>query len=655
MGGGGGGGNTTTVQKADPWKGVQPYLLTGFEQLANLYGTPQYNAKGSITGWALGQGPQYYPGSTIAQPNWLEAAGQNQQLSALSGLMSMGQAGQTGLYGLLGGAGTARAGAIDADQAINTLLAGGQNMMGAGAGMYSGAAYDMNRLADSQAQMGNNTLANVNRLAGIYGQSQATGGLNNLYDAIRMANTSGDAALAGGLGQLSQLGGAAGQFGLGQLGGGFGGLDAFGGASGQGLGMMGGAAGGLGGIGGAQQGLGGAANLGAVQALGNQLGSGGMEAGQAGALQGMQHLLGAGDVMNNPYLASAMNAAIRPVREQFTEQVMPGIRQGAMEAGQMGSSRQGVAEGIASRGYMDTIADLTAQMGSQAYGQGLQAVQAGAGIGQGLLGQGLGAAGQLGQLGQGFTGQALQALAQQGQLGQGMAALGLDATGQRLGAAQGLLGMGVGAAGQQAGLGQQLLGQQMGGAGQLLGFGQNMMGLQAQLGSGALDRATQLQNALLGGGINLAGQGMQGIGTAGQLGQGMYESGMTAAGRGLALQPQAMQSMLMPGQIQQQIGQQRTADAQAQLNANIQRWNYNQSLPFAQMSDYLALLSGAPGGTTTQYQSGVGGGSNSLMSGLGGAMTGYGMGSSLAGALGMAAGPWAWGGALLGGGLGLFG
>lgn len=48
-----GGGGGTTTQKADPWSGVQPYL-------ANMYQRADATAKGTP--------PQYYPGSTVAQP-----------------------------------------------------------------------------------------------------------------------------------------------------------------------------------------------------------------------------------------------------------------------------------------------------------------------------------------------------------------------------------------------------------------------------------------------------------------------------------------------------------------------------------------------------------------------------------------------------------
>jgi hypothetical protein len=50
-GGKGGGGSTTTVQKADPWKGQQRYLSTGFDAALNIFNSG---------------GPQYYPNQTYA-------------------------------------------------------------------------------------------------------------------------------------------------------------------------------------------------------------------------------------------------------------------------------------------------------------------------------------------------------------------------------------------------------------------------------------------------------------------------------------------------------------------------------------------------------------------------------------------------------------
>jgi len=326
-----------------------------------------------------------------------------------------------------------------------------------------------------------------------------------------------------------------------------------------------------------------------------------------GAIPAIDKLMAAGDPANNQYFQGAVQAAIRPITEQFTEQVLPSIRSGAIGAGQMGSSRQGVAEGIASRGYMDTVGDITAQMGNQAYGQGLQAMQAAGGLGGqlaslggGQIGQAAGLQGQLAGLGSQFAGQGLGALgqsgglsAQLGGLGSQFAGQGLDAMGGGAGVLGGLYGQGLGALGQAGSLGQGMMGA----------------------GTGAL-------------------------GTSGALGQGIYGTGMESSARGAALAPGIAQMGYGIGQNLERIGQQQTADAQAQTDADIARWNYEQQLPYSQMSDYLALLQGASGGTTASSM--TPGQSGSLFGRVGGgAMAGYGLTSS----------PW---GALAGGLLGLF-
>jgi hypothetical protein len=83
--------------------------------------------------------------------------------------------------------------------------------------------------------------------------------------------------------------------------------------------------------------------------------------------------LNAMDVQNNPYLAQAMQAAIRPITESYTDAggVMSGIRTNAANAGQYGGSRQGVAEGIAADRYMEQVGDTMAKMGSDAYNKGM--------------------------------------------------------------------------------------------------------------------------------------------------------------------------------------------------------------------------------------------------------------------------------------------
>lgn len=65
----------------------------------------------------------------------------------------------------------------------------------------------------------------------------------------------------------------------------------------------------------------------------------------------------------DPVIANAQ----RRLGEQFNEQVLPGIRGGAMSAGQYGSSRQGIAEGLAARGLGYAMGDMSANLYNQAY------------------------------------------------------------------------------------------------------------------------------------------------------------------------------------------------------------------------------------------------------------------------------------------------
>lgn len=78
------------------------------------------------------------------------------------------------------------------------------------------------------------------------------------------------------------------------------------------------------------------------------------------------------DVDNNPYLAKAVEGAIRPITQSYTDTggVMSQIRDGGVGAGQFGSSRQGVAEGIAAGRYAQEVGDVSSQMYTAAYDKG---------------------------------------------------------------------------------------------------------------------------------------------------------------------------------------------------------------------------------------------------------------------------------------------
>lgn len=424
-GGGGGGGDTTTVQKADPWEGVQPYLSEAYGRANQLYS---------------GQGPQYFPGQTVASPNWLEGAGQQEMLANM---------GQLGLIG------------DNAFMASQNMLTGAQNQLTNGQALQNNATTQMQNMGQYMNQ------------ATPYGMSALESMLNQATQG------------ASGYTSASNAAGALGAFGTG----------------------------------------------------------GGAQTGQFGTIDAMNKLMAAGDPANNAYVGNAINSAIRPVTQNFNEQVMPAIRQGAQAAGQMGSSRQGIAEGIAARGYQDTVGDISSNMMNQAYNQGLSAMNSAGQLGQGLTSQGLAALGQSGSLGANLAGLSGQNLANAGNL------------------SQGFTGIGAGLQGSLANLGQQ---------------GQN--------------------NAL------------------------------TSLGQSQALAGNVQGANLAAGQAMQGIGQQLTADQQAQIDSNVARYNYGQNLPYTMISDYLSLLNGASGGQTMSSQQG--GSRSPLMGALGGAATGAALGSA---------------------------
>lgn len=83
---------------------------------------------------------------------------------------------------------------------------------------------------------------------------------------------------------------------------------------------------------------------------------------------------------SNPYLGRYADAMARPIVQNLTERILPSIRGDAIGSGGYGGSRQGIAEGIASRGAAEAIGDRTAQLYSGAYGQGLNAMSSAAGM-----------------------------------------------------------------------------------------------------------------------------------------------------------------------------------------------------------------------------------------------------------------------------------
>lgn len=94
--------------------------------------------------------------------------------------------------------------------------------------------------------------------------------------------------------------------------------------------------------------------------------------------QGVNYgLTGAMDVKNNPYLNDAISAAVRPIEQSYTDAggVMSQIRSNAAGAGQVGSSRQGIAEGLAAGRMAQAQGDVSAKIASDAYNKGQETFQ----------------------------------------------------------------------------------------------------------------------------------------------------------------------------------------------------------------------------------------------------------------------------------------
>lgn len=114
-----------------------------------------------------------------------------------------------------------------------------------------------------------------------------------------------------------------------------------------------------------------------LQILGQQTALGAIpNLGIGSALGGGQFLTSGAvlDPRTNPYLAQTATEAIRPIFEGLTQNILPGIRGGATQAGQVGSSRQGIAEGLAAQEAIRQAGGISGDIFSRGYGQGLQSL-----------------------------------------------------------------------------------------------------------------------------------------------------------------------------------------------------------------------------------------------------------------------------------------
>lgn len=93
------------------------------------------------------------------------------------------------------------------------------------------------------------------------------------------------------------------------------------------------------------------------------------------AQSGWGDLLNSMDVANNQQVQDQITQSNTQIADQFNQQVMPGISNNAVGAGQFGSSRQGIAEGQAASGAADAMASNATNIMSNAYETGSRNVQ----------------------------------------------------------------------------------------------------------------------------------------------------------------------------------------------------------------------------------------------------------------------------------------
>lgn len=141
---------------------------------------------------------------------------------------------------------------------------------------------------------------------------------------------------------------------------------------------------------------------------------------------------------NSDIWQSVGDSSARRLTENFTDTLLPAIRSGAGAAGQYGgSTRQGIAEGIALRGLGNQLSDLRSNLGQAAASEAINTRNLGTQLGAGLAGQqaqlGFGTQ-QLGanlaaqQAGLGLNAQQLSEQQRQSQVQAGLGAAGLNSS-----------------------------------------------------------------------------------------------------------------------------------------------------------------------------------------------------------------------------------
>ena len=95
------------------------------------------------------------------------------------------------------------------------------------------------------------------------------------------------------------------------------------------------------------------------------------------------------DPGSNPFLGASAQAAINPLLQTLQEEILPQIGADAIGTGNFNSTRKGVGQGIAVDRFLQNAGDITSNIFSNAYGQGLNTLTQNLGLAPGIAQAGL--------------------------------------------------------------------------------------------------------------------------------------------------------------------------------------------------------------------------------------------------------------------------
>lgn len=322
------------------------------------------------------------------------------------------------------------------------------------------------------------------------------------------------------------------------------------------------------------------------------------------------------DMFSNPFLKQSIQAGIDQNNENFNESVLTSLDADAIGAGMAGSSRAGIAQGLAVNKLNKANLDMASMLNRDAYntGMGNWLNQRGQNLSSqttnaanSLQSQGMNQAANLQAAGMNQSNELSRALANQSTGMQGQMAnqnnylqAAMANQGADLNSQQG---------NQQANMQGQLANQSLWGQTALANQANNMQGQLSNQNQWGLNQRANQQQGLMGqmanqnnwldmmksnSAGNMAAQGQNANNwLSGEQGNQNYLGNLY--GQMPSMMSGYSQSMMMPGATMANIGNQQQQQNQNQINAEMNRWNWQRENPFNRTSWLANLTMGAGG------------------------------------------------------------